>query len=102
MSFFRETYLKEFGFQDPPVHDMLVVFYLLAPELFYDQAGNGPKRYRLDVVTADGAALGATVADFHEQLEGTTAGWGRGGRNVEVLEHLTVSRFYEHPAELVS
>lgn len=49
--------------------------------------GSPPKRYRVDVECGDGLACGATVVDFWgDRVEHD--GWGRGGRNVEVLENL--------------
>ncbi|ETS61163.1 hypothetical protein PaG_05119 [Moesziomyces aphidis] len=53
-----------------------------------------PKRYRVDVECSDGLACGATVVDFWgDRVEHN--GWGRGGRNVEVLENLDCPRMWD-------
>ncbi|CDR99364.1 related to nucleoside hydrolase [Sporisorium scitamineum] len=52
-----------------------------------------PKRYRVDVECNDGLACGATVVDFWgDRVEHD--GWGKGGRNVEVLENLDCPRMW--------
>ena len=56
--------------------------------------GTPPKRYRVDVECGDGLACGATVVDFWgDRVEHD--GWGRGGRNVEVLENLDCPRMWD-------
>ncbi|SPO24902.1 related to nucleoside hydrolase [Ustilago trichophora] len=56
--------------------------------------GTPPKRYRVDVECSDGLACGATVVDFWgDRVEHD--GWGRGGRNVEVLENLDCPRMWD-------
>lgn len=47
-----------------------------------------PQRYRVEVETSQGLASGATVVDFYHTWGKPTDSWGRGGRNVEVLEEL--------------
>lgn len=43
-NFFADTYLNVFGFQDgPPIHDMLVIAYIIDPSLF------GTTKARVDV-----------------------------------------------------
>ncbi|PWZ01020.1 nucleoside hydrolase [Testicularia cyperi] len=57
-------------------------------------SGTAPKRYRVDVECAEGLACGATVVDFWgDRVE--HEGWGRGGRNVEVLENLDCPRLWD-------
>ncbi|KAJ1033602.1 hypothetical protein NDA13_001590 [Ustilago tritici] len=56
--------------------------------------GIPPKRYRVDVECSDGLACGATVVDFWgDRVEHD--GWGRGGKNVEVLENLDCPRMWD-------
>ncbi|KAN0061564.1 Uridine nucleosidase 1 [Thecaphora frezii] len=56
--------------------------------------GQPPKRYRVDVECNEGLACGATVVDFWgDRVEHD--GWGRGGRNVEVLENLDCPRMWD-------
>ena len=56
--------------------------------------GTHPKRYRVDVECGDGLATGTTVVDFWaDRVEHD--GWGRGGRNVEVLENLDCPRMWD-------
>ncbi|KAJ9477757.1 Uridine nucleosidase [Pseudozyma hubeiensis] len=56
--------------------------------------GTPPKRYRVDVECSDGLACGATVVDFWgDRVE--HEGWGKGGRNVEVLENLDCPRMWD-------
>ncbi|SJX61048.1 related to nucleoside hydrolase [Sporisorium reilianum f. sp. reilianum] len=56
--------------------------------------GTPPKRYRVDVECNDGLACGATVVDFWgDRVEHD--GWGKGGRNVEVLENLDCPRMWD-------
>lgn len=102
LSFFATTYASEFGFADgPPVHDVLAVAYVIDPKIFYgrdtQQRGKraiAPKRYKVDVETASSLAMGATVVDFYAQKfeRPEPEWWGRGGRNVCVLEDVDVSR----------
>jgi len=62
--------------------------------------GTPPKRYRVDVECSDGLACGATVVDFWgDRVEHD--GWGRGGRNVEVLENLDCPRLWDVFFEVV-
>lgn len=118
LTFFAKTYADEFGFtRGPPVHDMLVIAYIIDPTLFHrrvpspgdvpnpsmfdadphsdkGQILTPPKRYRVDVECAEGLACGATVVDFWgDRVE--HEGWGKGGRNVEVLENLDCPRMWE-------
>ena len=90
LTFFAKTYATEFGFSNgPPVHDMLAVAYIADPSLFPQR-----KRYRVDVECAPGLACGATVVDFWSDNVQHN-GWGRGGRNVEVLEQLDQPRLWD-------
>lgn len=62
--------------------------------------GTPPKRYRVDVECSDGLACGATVVDFWgDRVE--HEGWGKGGRNVEVLENLDCPRMWDIFFEVV-
>ncbi|EPQ31747.1 uncharacterized protein PFL1_01079 [Pseudozyma flocculosa PF-1] len=71
-----------------------------APALPFGSSSQAPKRYRVDVECNDGLALGATVVDFWgDRVEHD--GWGRGGRNVEVLENLDCPRLWDMFFEVV-
>lgn len=96
VTFFADTYKSEFGFTSgPPVHDVLAVAYVVAPELFNcPTTGAPPKRYQVQVETqAQSLAMGSTVIDFYAKTcqRPEEEWWGRGGRNAIVLEHLDVS-----------
>lgn len=107
LDFFAETYKTEFGFHDgPPVHDMLAVLYVLDSTLFYLQDKNKegqprsipPKRYRVDVeCNAGSLALGATVVDVHDDHKSSEHEdyWGRGSKNVVVLEEVDTERVWQ-------
>ena len=164
MTFFASTYAQEFDFiHGPPVHDMLVLAYVIEPRLFYthDEPTTGmgplgsvahrarsaaaggsagwrgggagrdgeqtssrvyvtdedglplttrmvpPKRYAVRVETAEHSlCVGATVVDFYDQwglFKGGMAQetreareyWGRGGRNVEVLEEVDTDGLWD-------
>ncbi|KDN46263.1 nucleoside hydrolase [Tilletiaria anomala UBC 951] len=197
MTFFASTYAHEFGFvHGPPIHDMLVVAYVIEPRLFYtcsppttgmgpigmsmhrslnranvndslkrrkkkdtrahpnegtalavntvssateadananadkpetngNSLANGhvrayadparvlpPKRYAVRIDTADTSlAVGASVVDFYNQwglpseapgdADGNGSSWGRGGRNVEVLEEVDTSGLWNLLLEVV-
>jgi len=95
LTFFAQTYRKEFGFtKGPPIHDMLVIAFISDETIFYSSSNGNlipPKRFRVDVECNEGLALGATVVDVYGDKE-TNRGWGRGGKNVEVLESVDVSK----------
>uniref|UniRef100_V5GKC3 Inosine/uridine-preferring nucleoside hydrolase domain-containing protein n=1 Tax=Kalmanozyma brasiliensis (strain GHG001) TaxID=1365824 RepID=V5GKC3_KALBG len=62
--------------------------------------GTAPKRYRVEVECSDGLACGATVVDFWgDRVE--HEGWGKGGKNVEVLENLDCPRMWDIFFEVV-
>ncbi|PWN44629.1 nucleoside hydrolase [Ceraceosorus guamensis] len=109
MTFFAQTYETEFDFKcGPPVHDFLVLAYIISPHLFSGPKSsssddNGePARYRVDIErNAHSPAFAATVVDFHDQWrqqhqqqhqqqQQHDETWGKGGRNVRVLQHVDV------------
>jgi len=59
LQFFRKTYLDVFGFDDPPVHDVCCVAYLIDPSIFTT------KLLRVDVETKGEHSYGMTLIDFH-------------------------------------
>lgn len=98
MTFFSDTYREEFGFHEgPPVHDLLTVAYILDETLFEvgpDKTVKKPQRLNVVVDTRPGPTYGATIVDFYNQNQiDQQAGWGSGGRNVLVLQHLDVGTF---------
>ncbi|WEV59217.1 nucleoside hydrolase [Bifidobacterium sp. ESL0728] len=58
MDYFRKSYQNNQDFVDPPVHDPCTVAYLIDPSVVQT------RRCRIEVETADGPALGMTVADL--------------------------------------
>ncbi|KFI46029.1 purine nucleosidase [Bifidobacterium bohemicum] len=58
MDFFRKSYQDNQDFINPPVHDPCTVAYLIDPSVV------ATRRCPVDVETADGPALGMTVADL--------------------------------------
>lgn len=58
MDFFRLSYQDNQDFVDPPVHDPCTVAYIIDPSVVRT------RRCPIDVETADGPALGMTVADL--------------------------------------
>lgn len=58
MDFFRKTYQYNQDFVDPPVHDPCTVAYIIDPNVIKT------RRCPVDVQTAEGPALGMTVADL--------------------------------------
>jgi len=56
--FFKDSYLKNFGFNDPPLHDPCAVAYLIKPELFET------KLCRVDVDTGN-SSYGRTNCDIY-------------------------------------
>eukprot|EP00768_Dysnectes_brevis_P006136 gnl/Dysnectes_brevis/4723_a6481_514.p1 GENE.gnl/Dysnectes_brevis/4723_a6481_514~~gnl/Dysnectes_brevis/4723_a6481_514.p1 ORF type:complete len:326 (+),score=69.86 gnl/Dysnectes_brevis/4723_a6481_514:312-1289(+) len=82
LNFFRETYLKTFGFEAPPLHDPLAVLYVIAPELFVVE--------RVPVaIECEGAhTAGATCADWY--------GYGLvGAKEAEVCLKVDVPAFWD-------
>ncbi|GAB5356167.1 hypothetical protein AAMO2058_000267900 [Amorphochlora amoebiformis] len=58
LSFFKSTYKKTFGMNDPPVHDPCAIAYVIAPEIFT------LKHLVVDVITGDHKCKGQTVCDI--------------------------------------
>lgn len=56
--FFADTYKQTFGFDSPPVHDVLTVVYCVAPELFE------MKDVHIDVETKGEQTIGTTSVDL--------------------------------------
>eukprot|EP01063_Lacrimia_lanifica_P020875 TRINITY_DN28152_c0_g1_i1.p1 TRINITY_DN28152_c0_g1~~TRINITY_DN28152_c0_g1_i1.p1 ORF type:complete len:339 (+),score=89.95 TRINITY_DN28152_c0_g1_i1:75-1091(+) len=81
MHFFEVTYLREFGFAAPPLHDPCAVAYAIDPSLFTC------KLMRVDVVTADHVCSGQTVCDV----------WGYSAKpkNVHVATKMDVAKFWD-------
>lgn len=95
LTFFAQTYASEFGFTEgPPVHDVLAVAYVVDPTLFWkNDRTTPPARYNVQVECNENSlALGATVADVYAKDNNAHphSYWGRGGRNVEVLDYVDV------------
>lgn len=59
LQFFRKTYLDVFGFDDPPVHDVCCVAYLIDPSIFTT------KLLRVDIETKGEHSYGMTLIDFY-------------------------------------
>ncbi len=59
LSFFSETYKRVFGFEHPPLHDPLAVYYVLNPEAF------SCREMRVDIERASSLSRGQTVCDFY-------------------------------------
>lgn len=59
--FFRQTYLEVFGFEHPPLHDPLAVYYVLRPDLFTI------KEMRVDIECGSHLSRGQTVCDFYNR-----------------------------------
>eukprot|EP00698_Gefionella_okellyi_P000336 TRINITY_DN10280_c0_g1_i1.p1 TRINITY_DN10280_c0_g1~~TRINITY_DN10280_c0_g1_i1.p1 ORF type:complete len:316 (-),score=69.48 TRINITY_DN10280_c0_g1_i1:236-1183(-) len=59
--FFRDTYLKVFGFEHPPLHDPCAVAFVINPQMFVT------KEMHVSIVT-DGICAGRTLCDIHGVL----------------------------------
>ena len=59
--FFRQTYRDVFGFEYPPLHDPLAVFYVIRPELF------SVKAMRVDIECSSQLSRGQTVCDYYNR-----------------------------------
>lgn len=80
MHFFEESYKKVFGFERPPLHDPVAVFYVMLPSLF------STKRMRVDIDCGQLCA-GTTVCDHY----------GMSGKepNVTVCTEVDVREFWQ-------
>ncbi|KAJ9468723.1 Inosine-uridine-preferring nucleoside hydrolase-like protein [Diplonema papillatum] len=81
MTFFKKTYLQEFNFTAPPLHDPCAVAYCIAPEIFK------AKRMRVDVVHGEHLVAGQTVCDIWDSM-------GR-PKNAVVALAMDVPRFWD-------
>lgn len=81
LKFFKKTYLEVFGFQDPPVHDVCCIAYLIDPSLFK------AKFLRVDIETKGELSYGMTLIDFHGVTEKEP--------NVNVALSLDRTRFWD-------
>jgi inosine-uridine nucleoside N-ribohydrolase len=83
--FFRNTYQEVFGFEHPPLHDPLAVFYVLYPALF--------KTKSMHVAIECGSSLsrGQTVCDFY--------GRSRLSPNADVALETDVTAFWKEMLE---
>ena len=81
MHFFEESYKKVFGFEHPPLHDPVAVFYVMGPHYFKT------KRMRVDIDCGQLCA-GTTVCDHY----------GMSGKepNVTVCTEVDVEAFWKH------
>ena len=84
LTFFADTYSREFGFRDgPPVHDACTIAYIIMPEIFE------ARLMHVDVIcNALSPADGQTVCDI----------WGykkNEMQNVVVCEKMDVDKFFE-------
>ena len=81
MHFFEESYKKVFGFEHPPLHDPVAVFYVMCPHFFKT------KRMRVDIDCGQLCA-GTTVCDHY----------GMSGKepNVTVCTEVDVEAFWKH------
>ena len=81
MHFFEESYKKVFGFEHPPLHDPVAVFYVIGPHYFKT------KRMRVDIDCGQLCA-GTTVCDHY----------GMSGKepNVTVCTEVDVEAFWKH------
>lgn len=57
--YFRNTYRNVFKFEDPPVHDVCCIAYLIDPEIFQY------RKLHVDVETKGELTYGMTLIDFH-------------------------------------
>ena len=87
MHFFEESYKKVFGFDHPPLHDPVAVFYVMLPAMFKT------KRMRVDIDCGQLCA-GTTVCDHY----------GMSGKepNVTVCTKVDVDTFWKTMAETVA
>jgi inosine-uridine nucleoside N-ribohydrolase len=87
MHFFEESYKKVFGFDHPPLHDPVAVFYAMFPGMFKT------KRMRVDIDCGQLCA-GTTVCDHH----------GMSGKepNVTVCTKVDVDAFWATMANTVA
>lgn len=85
--FFRDTYLRVFGFPDPPLHDPLAVWYALEPENFTG------RKMRVEIETRSDLSRGQTVCDFY----------GRSPKpaNVQVCLEANMEQFWKIQLEAV-
>jgi len=63
LSFFKSSYLKEFSFPSPPLHDPSTIFYLTNPEAF------DTLNVYVDVEISSKKCLGRTLVDVHGILK---------------------------------
>ena len=84
LTFFSDTYKREFGFENgPPVHDACAIAYVISPEIF------DKKLMHVDVICNDASPCdGQTVCDI----------WGykkNDVQNVVVCKKMDVSKFFD-------
>lgn len=61
LEFFRDSYLKVFGFKAPPVHDPAAVFYVMNPKAFVT------KKVWVDIECQGTHTYGACCTDWFNQ-----------------------------------
>ncbi|KAG8956619.1 Uridine nucleosidase 1 [Tulasnella sp. 424] len=89
LSFFVETYKSTFGFLDgPPLHDVLTIVYVVAPQLFQTT------RYRVDVELGVSHAVGETVVDLY-RYRSCDDSWGKTGLNCHVAAGADIPEIFE-------
>lgn len=59
--YFKSTYTRVFGFEDPPLHDPCAVAFVIAPHLFQT------KRMHVDIEVGSSLTSGQTVCDIWHQ-----------------------------------
>ncbi|HLI07316.1 MAG TPA: nucleoside hydrolase [Ktedonobacteraceae bacterium] len=59
LSFFRDTYLREFGFESPPVHDPCAVAAIIAPDILR------AREMHIEIETQSELTAGRTVCDVY-------------------------------------
>jgi inosine-uridine nucleoside N-ribohydrolase len=85
LRFFESTYRNVFGFDAPPLHDPVAVFFPVAEDAFQTQ------KMRVDVERANPLSRGQTICDpFHRN---------GGEKNVAVALKVDVSRFWTRMLE---
>ena len=83
--FFSETYKRVFGFEHPPLHDPLAVYFVLNPEAF------SCRELRVDIERSSVLSRGQTVCDYY--------GRSSGKANCKVALKVEVAAFWDEMLE---
>jgi len=81
LTFFKESYLNYFGFENPPLHDPLAVFHALSSEAFLS------KIMRVDIECASQLSRGQTICDIYDKSKKV--------KNCTVAMSVNVESFWE-------